>query len=97
MTPEEKLAALFAAEAPPARDLAFEARVAQRVAARRAWTRGLAATPLAVAAAAALWGLGQAAPGVFEAVRPEVLTGWLTAAGAGAAGLVWLSRRFSAA
>ena len=96
MTPEEKLAAIFAAEAPPARDLAFEARVAQRVAARRAWTRGLAAAPLATAAAAALWGLGQAAPGVFEVMRPEILAGWLTAAGGGAAGLVWLSRRFSA-
>lgn len=97
MTPEEKLAALFAAEAPPARDLAFEARVAERVAARRALGRSLAAAPMAVAAAAALWGLGQAAPEAFAMLRPELLAGWLTAAGAGAAGLIWLSRRLSAA
>ena len=37
MTPEQKLSALFAAEAPPARDYSFQARMAQAIALRRAW------------------------------------------------------------
>ncbi len=57
MTPEQKMAALFAAEAPPARDFAFEARMAQRIAARRFLARILAMVPLTIAAAAILWGL----------------------------------------
>jgi len=57
MTPEQKMAALFAAEAPPARDFAFEARMVQRIATRRFQARIAAMVPLAVAAAAGLWGL----------------------------------------
>ena len=50
MTPEQKLSALFAAEAPPARDYAFEARMAQAIALRRAWMTVAALVPWAVAA-----------------------------------------------
>lgn len=57
MTPEQKLSALFAAEAPPARDLGFEARMAQAIALRRAWMTVAALVPWAVAAAAVLWAL----------------------------------------
>jgi hypothetical protein len=57
MTPDQKMAALFAAETPPARDFAFEALMAQRIAARRMWAAISAMVPLTVAAAAGLWGL----------------------------------------
>ena len=55
MTPERKLAALFAAEAPPARDFAFQAAVARRIAARRAWMTVVALLPWTIAATALLW------------------------------------------
>lgn len=55
MTPEEKLNLFFAAQRPPARDLAFETTVAQRVALRRAVATVLALVPWAVAAIAVLW------------------------------------------
>ncbi|KQW79846.1 hypothetical protein [Brevundimonas sp. Root1279] len=57
MTPEQKLAALFAADAPPARDYGFQTLVAGRIAARRAWLTVLALTPWAIASAALLWAL----------------------------------------
>ena len=46
MTPEQKLAALFAAEAPPARDYLFEARMAQAIALRELPVVPLAHTQL---------------------------------------------------
>ena len=101
MTPDQKMAVLFAAEAPPARDFAFEAVMAQRIAARRLWARIAAMIPLTVAAAAGLWGLQPLWPAVEGALaeagaaRPDLLPALvLTAtAGAGAAVVVWLSGR----
>lgn len=58
MTPEQKLHALFAVEAPPMRDHAFQARVARRIARRRAWMTVAALVPWSVAAVAILWALG---------------------------------------
>src|SRR6476660_5659008 len=55
MTPEEKLQLIFAAQRPPARDFAFETRLAERVALRRALAAVLAMAPWAVAAVAVLW------------------------------------------
>lgn len=57
MTPDRKLQALFAEDAPPARDYAFEAAVAQRVARRRAVLSVVAMIPWAIVAACVLWGL----------------------------------------
>lgn len=57
MTPEQKLAALFAADAPPARDYAFEADVAERIARRRAWLTVVALAPWALIAGIVLWAL----------------------------------------
>ncbi|MGH7019065.1 MAG: hypothetical protein ACREEY_04260 [Brevundimonas sp.] len=57
MTPEQKLAAAFAHDAAPARDLVFMAVVAQRIARRRAILSVLACIPWAVAAAVVLWAL----------------------------------------
>ena len=57
MTPEQKLAALFAADAPPARDYAFEADVAERIARRRAWLTLVALTPWALIVGIVRWAL----------------------------------------
>lgn len=57
MTPEQKLSALFAAETPAARDYAFQARMAQAIALRRAWMTVAALVPWLIAAVAGLWGL----------------------------------------
>ncbi|GAA0624884.1 hypothetical protein GCM10009422_21720 [Brevundimonas kwangchunensis] len=57
MTPEQKLDALFAADAPPARDYAFEADVAERIARRRAWLTVVALSPWALIAGIVLWAL----------------------------------------
>ena len=57
MTPEQKMAVLFAADVPPARYLAFTVEVARRVAWRRAWRRVVAMAPWAVVAAAMLWAI----------------------------------------
>ena len=102
MTPEQKLAALFAADAPPARDYAFQAVVAGRIAARRAWLTVLALTPWAIAATALLWALqpmiGPLSQGLAEIISPIATV----AAIASVAGFTALqlsrrvSRRFSA-
>ena len=57
LTPDQKLAALFAEQAPPARDPVFCAEVMQRVARRRAWARVGAAAPWAVVAGLLAWAL----------------------------------------
>lgn len=97
MTPEQKLAALFAAETPPARDYAFQAVVAQRIAARRAWLTLLALVPWAIAATAVLWALaplaGQALEGVAPLVQP--MGAVLTLAALTGVAALWLSRRFT--
>lgn len=57
MTPEQKLAALFAAEAPSRRDYAFEVEVAGRIARRRAWLTVVALLPWLVVSGIVLWAL----------------------------------------
>lgn len=55
MTAEERLKLLLNADRAPARDLAFEVAVAERIARRRAVLSVAALTPLTAAAAGALW------------------------------------------
>ena len=99
MTPDQKLAAFLAAEAPPARDPAFQATVAARIAARRAWMTVGALIPWTIAGTALMWGLrpfaGPLADGLAAAIGPSALV----LAGAATTALValWLARRFSAA
>lgn len=57
MKPDDKLAALFAEQAPPTRDPQFCAEVMERVVRRRAWARVGAAVPWAVSAGAVVWAL----------------------------------------
>lgn len=96
MTPEQKLSALFAAEVPPARDYAFQARMAQAIALRRAWMTVAALVPWAVAAVAVLWALipvvGPMSESLGTALQPAaaMLAGAAVTAGAA----MWLSRRF---
>jgi hypothetical protein len=92
-THDQTLSAFFAEQAPPARDLMFEARVAGRVARRRAVATVLALVPWTIAAVAVLWALAPLVAPVVEglgqtlapAVALLVLTA-LTVAGAQAAG-----------
>ena len=98
MTPEDKLNRLFAAQTPPARDLAFEATVAERIALRRAWATAGALAPWAVAATAILWALaplleplGQAAGAVLAPAIATSAIGLLTFIAAR-----WMDRRFNA-
>lgn len=55
MTPEDKLNALFAAQAAPTRDPVFLAETAARIARRRMWLSVGASVPWAIAGAALLW------------------------------------------
>lgn len=97
MTPEQKLSALFAAEAPPARDYGFQARMAQAIALRRAWMTVAALVPWVVAAVAILWALipvvGPMSDSLGPALQPAVamLAGAAVIAGAA----LWMSRRLS--
>lgn len=98
MTPEQKLQALFAAEAPPARDYAFQARVAQRIALRRAWMTVVALIPWGIAAVAILWALVPVVGPLGEdiaAVTPAA--GMLAGVAVSAVAALALARRFSAA
>ncbi len=96
MTPDQKLAALFAAEAPPARDYAFQARMAQAIALRRAWMTVAALVPWAVAAVAILWALipvvGPMSDSLGPALQPPVAM--LAGASVTAGVALWMSRRF---
>jgi len=98
MTPETKLKALFATARPAARDHAFEARVAEKVARRRAWATVGALAPWAVAATAALWGLQPIVGPLAASLGPVMEPAGLTLAGTAitAAVSLWLSCRFSA-
>lgn len=58
MTPEDKLAAFFAETTPPARDLAFQTVVAERVARRRAFATVGAMIPWTIAAIVLCWAIG---------------------------------------
>jgi hypothetical protein len=57
LTPDQKLAALFARPAAPARDPVFCAEVMERVARRRVWARMGAVAPWAGAAGLLGWAL----------------------------------------
>lgn len=95
MTPEQKLSALFVAEAPLARDYAFQIRVAQAVALRRAWMTVAALVPWAVAAVAVLWALipvvGPMSESLGSALQPAVTM--LAGVAVAAVAALWLSRR----
>jgi len=97
MTPEQKLSALFAAEAPPARDYVFQARMAQAIALRRAWMTVAAMVPWVVAAIAVLWALIPVIGPMSESLGAALLPAGTTLAGAAftAVAALWLSRRFS--
>lgn len=58
MTPEDRLNAFFAEATPPARDLAFQAIVAERVARRRAFATVGALIPWTIAAIVLCWAVG---------------------------------------
>lgn len=97
MTPEQKLSALFAAEAPPSRDPVFQARLAQAIALRRAWMTVAALVPWVVAATVLMWALrpviGPMADSLGGALRPAaaILAGAAVTAVSG----LWLARRFN--
>lgn len=57
MPPEQELETLFALDAAPRRDPAFEAMVAKRIARRRAVVNVAASAPLAIAGVSMIWGL----------------------------------------
>ena len=58
MTADERLAAAFALDEPPARDLGFNTAVMERVARRRLQRSLLMLAPTLLAACAVLWALG---------------------------------------
>jgi hypothetical protein len=97
MTPEQKLSALFAAEAPPARDYSFQARMAQAIALRRAWMTVAALVPWVVAAVAVLWALipvvGPMSESQGSALQPAVAK--LAGAAVTTGVALWMSRRLS--
>ena len=96
MTPEQKLQALFAAEAPPARDHAFQARVAQRIALRRAWMTVAALVPWGVAGTAVLWALIPVIAPLTQALSALVpAAAALAGVAVSAVAAQALSRRFS--
>ena len=66
MTPEETLNAFFAEAKPPARDLAFQTGVAERVARRRAFATVGALVPWTIAAMVLCWALGPMMAPVIE-------------------------------
>lgn len=66
MTPEDTLAAFFAEATPPARDLAFQAVVAERVARRRAFATVGAMVPWTIAAIVLCWAIGPMMEPVIE-------------------------------
>lgn len=98
MTPEEKLNALFAAEAAPTRDLMFETAVAERVARERAVRRVAAMAPWAAASGAGLLGVQPALAVLAETLAPSLSPATMIFGAGLAAGLasLWLIRRLSA-
>lgn len=66
MTPEETLNAFFAEATPPARDLGFQAGVAERVARRRAFATVGALIPWTIAAMVLCWAVGPMMAPVIE-------------------------------
>lgn len=94
MTPEQKLPALFAAEAAPARDYGFQAEVVARIARRRAWATVLSLVPGLVAATALLWGLQAVFGGVLGQLGPVLVpvAMILTLVGVSLGAAFWLTR-----
>jgi len=98
MTPEQKLHALFAAETPPARDYAFQAQVAERIALRRAWMTVAALVPWGIAGMTILWALIPVVGPLGEDIAALIpAAGMLGGVAVSAGAALWLSRRFSAA
>ena len=96
MTPEQKLSALFAAEAAPVHDYVFQARMAQAIALRRAWMTVAALVPWAVAAVAVLWALIPVAGPMSESLGAALQPAAAMLAGAAVTvvAALWLSGRF---
>jgi hypothetical protein len=80
---DRTLAAFFAEASPPARDLAFEARVAAKIARRRTVATVAALVPWTVAASVLLWAigplLGPLVDGLSETLAPAATILALTA------------------
>lgn len=97
MNLEDKLKAFFAAQAAPARDLMFEAELAERVARRRAVAAVMASAPLTVAATAALWGLRPVVEPLAQDLSAALVPAGAVLSLTGITGVlaVWLSRRFA--
>tara|TARA_R110000764_G_scaffold75283_3_gene152068 strand:- start:563 stop:862 length:300 start_codon:yes stop_codon:yes gene_type:complete len=95
MTPEQKLTALFAAEAAPARDYGFQAEVVARIARRRAWASVLSLVPGLIAATALLWGLQSVFGAVLGQLGPVLVpvAMILTLVGVSLGAAFWLTRR----
>jgi len=96
MTADQKLQALFAESAPPARDPVFEAAVAERIARRRALASVAALAPWAGVGGVALWAAHPALETIAAGLVP-VGAGLSAAAGAAvAAGVaLWLAGRLA--
>ena len=99
MTPEHKLERLLARANPPARDVLFQAALAERIARRRAWLGVLALTPLMIVAGVLAWVLGPALthmlPGLIKASAAPM--GGLVGAVLLAVAALWLTRRLGVA
>lgn len=99
MTPDDKLAAFFAEAAPPSRDLAFQAMVAERVARRRAFAAVAALIPWTIAAIVLCWAIGPmirpVVEGLSRTLAPAAAILMLT--GLSVAGLMASARRFGPA
>ena len=99
MTPDDTLAAFFAESTPPARDLTFQAVVAERVARRRAFATVGALTPWTIAAIVLCWAIGPMMGPVIEGLgrtlAPAAAILMLT--GLGVAGLMASVRRLKPA
>lgn len=98
MTPEERLNAFFAEATPPVRDLAFQARVAEQVARRRAFATVGALIPWTIAAMVLCWAagpmMGPVIEGLGQTLAPAAAILSLTALSV--AGLMAGARRLKA-
>ncbi len=95
MTPDETLNAFFSEATPPARDLAFQAVVAERVARRRAVATVAALVPWTIAAMVLCWALGPLLEPVVEGLAPILVpaAAILGLTGLGVTAALWIGRR----
>ncbi|WP_309627457.1 hypothetical protein [Brevundimonas sp.] len=95
MKPEDRLNAFFAEATPPARDLAFQAGVAERVARRRAFATVATLIPWTIAAIVLCWAvepmMGPVIEGLGQTLAPAAAILGLT--GLGVVGLMAGARR----